>query len=305
MVTVGGIINGGVGLVRERPLAILVWGVLYMAATLGMMSAVFVPFMQLAMANAAQPNSVDPAGMFALMGEMYLINFLMMILFTVLLTAALRAALRPQERSFASLRLGMDELRMIGLSLLLVIGFFVIMMVVGMVMTIIMVAIGFAAGSGGQMGAGGFAGIGIGMVVMMIAMYALPIFFAVRLSPAFALTMLRRKIVVGEAWRLTSGNFWTLFGGYLVLALISMAAYLVIVMVLVVPAVSMGGGMAGLTEAIQRGQISGTLMTIMVIGAALFSLLAGASIALWAGGIGAATNGLLGITDVDLQETFA
>lgn len=306
MVTVGGIINGGVGLVRERPLAILVWGVLYMAATLGMMSAVFVPFMQLAMANAAQPNSVDPAGMFALMGEMYLINFLMMILFTVLLAAALRAALRPQERSFASLRLGMDELRMIGLSLLLVIGFFVIMMVVGMIMTIVMVAIGFAAGgSGGQMGAGAFAGIGIGMVVMMIAMYALPIFFAVRLSPAFALTMLRRKIVIGEAWRLTSGNFWTLFGGYLVLALISMAAYLVIVMVLVIPAVSMNGGMLNVIAAVQAGQFSGTLMTIMVIGAALFSLLAGASIALWAGGISAATHGLLGTTDVDLQETFA
>lgn len=305
MVTVGGIINGGVGLVRERPLAILVWGVLYMAATVGMMSAVFVPFMQLAMANAAQPNSVDPARMFALMGEMYLINFLMMILFTVLLAAGLRAALRPQERSFASLRLGMDELRMIGLSLLLVIAFVVMVMVVGMIMTILMIAIGLAAGSGGQMTAGGFAGMGIGMVVMMVAMYALPIFFAVRLSPAFALTMLRRKIVVGEAWRLTSGNFWTLFGGYLVLGLISMAAYLVIVMILVIPAVSMSGGMLGLIAALQQGQLNGTLMTTMGVGGILFSLLAGVSIALWAGGIGAATNGLLGTTDVDLQETFA
>jgi hypothetical protein len=305
MVTVGGIINGGIGLVRERPLAILVWGLLYMAAFLGMMASVFVPFMQLIVANAATPNSVDPTRMLAMMGEIYLIDFLMLIMFTVLLAAGLRAALRPQERSFASLRLGMDELRLVGLSLLLMIGFVVIVMVVGIVMTIVMIAVGVAAGSGGQMGASGFAGIGIGMAVMMVVSYGLPIFFAVRLSPAFALTMLRRKIVVGEAWRLTRGNFWTLFGGYLVLGLISMAAYMVILIVLIIPATSMGGGLPGLAGALQQGQISGTLMTIMVIGGALFSLLAGASIALWAGGIGGATNGLLGTTNIDYAETFA
>lgn len=243
MVTVGGIINGGIGLVRERPLAILVWGLLYMVAVMGMMATVFVPFIQLTMANAAQPGSIDPTRMFGLMAEMYLLDFVMLILFTVLLAAALRAALRPAERAFASIRLGMDELRLVGLALLLTLAFFVMMMVVVIVMGLLMAAIGLAAGNGGGApSAAGFAGIGVGMVVMMVAMYALPIFFAVRLSPAFALTMLRRKIVVGEAWRLTRGNFWVLFGGYIVLGLMVMAAYTVVLMILIIPVVGMSGG---------------------------------------------------------------
>lgn len=37
-------------------------------------------------------------------------------------------------------------------------------------------------------------------VLMMMAIYAVPIFVYVRLSPALALTMIREKIVIGEAW---------------------------------------------------------------------------------------------------------
>ncbi|MES2046687.1 MAG: hypothetical protein V4475_22680 [Pseudomonadota bacterium] len=305
MVTVGGMINGGFGLVRERPLAVLAWGLIYLVATGAMMISVFLPFMQLMMANAAAPNSVDPARMFGLMGEIYLIDFVMLLLFTVLIAAALRAALRPSERSFASIRLGMDELRLIGLTLLLVIGFIVMMLILGIVVGILFAAIGFAAGSGGSPSGAGFAGIGIGFVLMMLVIYAAPIFFAVRLSPAYALTMMRRKIVIGEAWRLTSGHFWVMFGGYLVLGLIMMAAYLVIVMIVLVPAMAATGGAPGMVMAMSQGQFGGTIGVLLVIAGALMAVLAGVSIAVWAGAIGAATNGLLGTTDVDLQETFA
>jgi hypothetical protein len=305
MVTVGGMINGGFRLVRERPLAALAWGVIYLVATGAMMVTVFVPFMQLMMANAAAPNSVDPARMFGLMGEMYLLDFVLLLVFTVLMAAALRAALRPAERSFASLRLGMDELRLIGLSLVLVIAFFVMMLVLGIVVGIVFAAIGIAAGSGGAPSGAGIAGIGIGFVLMMLVIYAAPIFFAVRLSPAYALTMLRRKIVIGEAWRLTSGKFWVMFGGYLVLGLIMMAAYFVIAMIVFIPAMAAAGGAPGMVMAMSQGQFGGTLGVMLVVGGALMAVLAGVSIAIWAGAIGAATNGLLGTSDVDLQETFA
>jgi hypothetical protein len=43
----------------------------------------------------------------------------------------------------------------------------------------------------------------------------------------------------------------------------------------------------------------------MVVGGALSAVLAGVSIGLWAGGIGAATNSLLGTTNVDYADTFA
>ena len=304
MVTVGGIINGGFALVRERPLAVLAWGVIYLVATIGLLASVFVPFMQMAMANAVAPGSVDPARMFGLMGEMYLLNFVILLLFTVLLAAALRAALRPSERSFASIRIGMDELRLIGLSLLMTVGFVILIMVIGMVMGILFAAIGLAVGNGG--GAPNGVGVaGVGFVLLMLVMYAAPIFFAVRLSPAFALTMLRRKIIVGEAWRLTCGKFWVLFGGYVVLGLIMSAAYMAILMVVILPVAGMSGGMPALVAAMTRGQFNGTMEVVMVVGGALSAVLAGVSIGLWAGGIGAATNGLLGTTTVDYADTFA
>ncbi|MDB5676443.1 MAG: hypothetical protein JWM65_3425 [Sphingomonas bacterium] len=305
MVTVGGMINGGFRLVRERPLAVLAWGVIYMVATLAMMATVFVPFMQLMMANAAAPNSVDPAQTFALMGEMYLVDFGLLLVFTVLISAALRASLRPSESSFASIRVGMDELRLIGLSLVLVIAFFVMMLVLGIVVGIVFAAIGLAASGGGAPSGAGVAGIGIGFVLMTLVIYAAPIFFAVRLSPAYGLTMLRRKIVIGEAWSLTSGKFWVMFGGYLVLGLIMAVAYFVIALVVFIPAIAAAGGAPGMVMAMSQGQFGGTLGVMLAIGAVLMTVLAGVGIAVWAGAIGAATNGLLGTTDVDLEETFA
>ena len=67
----------------------------------------------------------------------------------------------------------------------------------------------------------------------------------------------------------------------------------------------MTGGVPGMIMAMSQGQFTGGVGVMLVIGGVLMSLLAGFSIALWAGAIGAATNGLLGTSDVDLQETFA
>ena len=48
------------------------------------------------------------------------------------------------------------------------------------------------------------------------------IYAEVRLSLAFPLTFMRRSFVIGEAWRLTRGRFWTLFGAYFIIGLVYM-----------------------------------------------------------------------------------
>ncbi|MDB5710510.1 MAG: hypothetical protein JWL96_2580 [Sphingomonas bacterium] len=300
MVTVGGIISGGFDLLRRRPLAALVWGIIYVAASALGLFAMLVPMMQFAMANAGAQAAPDPAMFMQMFGQMYLFFFLLMIVMVILLTAGLRAALRPEESSFASLRLGMDELRMVGLFLLFAIAGFVLMMVMSIVFGIVFGAMGMFGSMtrGGQPG-GGF-------ILMMLLIYALPLFLTVRLAPAFALTVMRRKIVIGEAWTLTSGHFWVMFGGYLVLNLMIFIIYMVLAFAVVSPVMMMmvGANPAGAMELMQ-GHVGGGIAAAILVFGLIFAILAGVSLAFNAGGLAAATRSLTGDTDEDLAETFA
>jgi hypothetical protein len=300
MVTVGGIISGGIGLLRQRPLAALVWGLIYMGGFAIGMVAMFVPFMQFVMANAGRQTPPNPMMFMQMIGQMYLFFFLLMIVLVVLLTAGLRAALRPEESSFASLRLGMDELRMVGLFLLFAIAGFVLMIVMSIVMGIVFGAMGLfgSMGSGAQPGAG--------FVVMMLAIYALPTFLMVRLAPAFALTVMRRKIVIGEAWTLTSGHFWVMFGGYIVLNLLIAVIYMVLVFAVISPLMMMMmGSDPTAAMGLMQGHIGGGIAAAMIVFGLIFAILAGVSLAFNAGGLAAATRSLTGESDTDLAETFA
>ena len=299
MVTVGGIIGGGLRLVRDRPISTLIWGAIYMAVTAAGMVAVLVPFMQIAM--NAQQGAADPTALFRAMGVMYLFYFGLFFVLTVLVAAGVRAVLKPDEPGFAYIRLGMDELRLIGLMLLAVIGSIFLMIVLGVILSIVMVAIGagggFASGASGQ---GGF-----GVFLLMLAIYAAPIFLYVRLSPALALTMIREKIVIGEAWRLTSGNFWKMFAGYLVLNVILIAVYIAIVFAIFLPlAGTMGSGGPAAMAALMQGNVGG-LMPLLIGGSVVLTVLSGIGIAFWAGSITAATNELLGDSGIDYADTFA
>jgi len=299
MVTAGGIISGGFDLLRRRPLAALVWGIVYVAASALGLFAMFVPIMQFAMANAGAGAAPDPATLMQMIGEMYLFFFLLMIVMVILLTAGLRAALRPEESSFASLRLGMDELRMVGLFLLFAIAGFVLMIVMSIVFGVVFGAMGmFGSMRSGQPG-GGF-------ILMMLLIYALPLFLMVRLAPAFALTVMRRKIVIGEAWTLTSGHFWVMFAGYLVLNLIIFIIYMVLAFAVVSPVMMMmvGANPAG-AVGLMQGHVGGGIAAAILVFGLIFAILAGVSLAFNAGGLAAATRSLTGDTDEDLAETFA
>lgn len=299
MVTVGGIIGGGLRLVRDRPVSVAVWGFVYMAFTAAGMFLLLAPLFQMIALNAGQPTPADPGMMLGLMGKMYLFYFALMIVLVVLMAAATRAVLRPEESAFAYIRIGMDELRLVGLNLLLLIGTIVLIFVLILVLGIVLAATGAMSGSAaGQMSPA--------FVLMMVVVYAIPIFLYVRLSPALALTIIREKIVIGEAWRLSSGNFWKMFAGYLVLNLILMAVYIAVVFAIFMPLMASVG--AGATPeamaAMMQGNLSGGILSIMIGGAVVLAILSGVGIAFLAGGFAAATQQMLGETDVDYAATF-
>ena len=302
MLSVGIILNGAFRLVRERPVSVLTWGLVYTAVTFAGLFAVLLPMMKAQMAvmtnlsAGATPGTLPPGfDPLAMMGQIYLFDFLLLVLLVVLLAAGLRAVLRPEARAFAYLRIGMDELRLLGLFVLAFLGLMAASVVFGIVFGIIAAAtVGLSPGQG-------TGGLSLAVTVMVLVLLAVVTFLQVRLSPCLALTMLRGKITVTDAWRLTRGRFWTLFGGYFVLGLILTAVYVAIASVIAYPIMhalmtspGFASGTAPLAPAAVAAQLGGVgFGAIGLIGFVLFVALAGVGIAFMSGGIATATAALL------------
>jgi hypothetical protein len=226
----GDIIAGSFQFVRDHLKAVLVWSAIYLVIMLAMQLAMR-PMMMAQL--TAGPGSVTPfaSGLFRQMLLGLLGAYLFMIaVLTVLQAAIFRAALFPDRREISYLRLSGDELRLFGLLLILAIGFFIAFLIAAFaVEAVVFVMVGL----GGVMRVlGVLLGIAGGL-----AMIVAPIFFVVRLASAGPLTILRKKITIGEAWRLTRGHFWTLFGSYAVVAVVWIIVAIVIVQL------SLGSGM--------------------------------------------------------------
>lgn len=217
--SVSSILNGAFGLVRRYPRAVAVWAVLYLAVSIGT-TLVWMPFQMQILAPASTPERAfqDAAPLFAAFG---LFGIFALAIQMVLITAAYRAVLRPGESSFAFLRFGMDEIRQIVLAIVMVVGFYALL-ILGFV------ALGFGVGFVATAGtAGAVAGVIIA-IPLGIAFTCLCIWLAVRLCLAFPLMVLRRSFAIGEAWQLSRGHFWTLFAAFIVVAVLYFVCALVV-----------------------------------------------------------------------------
>ena len=301
MLTFGSVINGAFRHFRERPLAVLLWGAIYTVITFAYTLAVL-PNMTRQLADMQAGSPQFGMAFFGMMLPLYLI---MLVVSLVLIAASLRTVLRPAEDSLAGLRLGMDELHLLGLFAILGIALLIVML--------IGILVAGALGGVLAMALGGSRG-GVGMLMVflpMLAFYCAMVFLMVRLSLVSALTVLRRKIVIGESWRLTRGHFWRLFGAYFVLGVMLFILYMVILLITVGPAFaqmfSHGFSPQGLQAAnqMQLQRQLGGLSLLTIVSAVGQGLLVGLSYAIWGGAAATATQDLIGRTDADLEETFA
>lgn len=291
MLTAANILGGAFRLVRERIGSVAIWALLYLAMNVAVVFASR-PFMAHMMAQQAAAGAggvaPNPAAMFAGIGQLFGVYLLLLVGLLVLYTAALRSAVRPAESAFAYLRVGMDELRMLAVAIVLGIGFMILYFVLALVAGVVGAAVGFMA----------HGAIIPAVLVLMAGVFATLAYFQVRFSLVFALTLRRRKIMIGESWTLTRGHFWTLFGAYFVLLLIVFASGAALFAVTAAPYLSSlahaGVDPAALAAARQQQLASqfGAVTPLMMVGWAVGAVLGSIWIALGAGAVNAALVGL-------------
>lgn len=211
----------GMRLARRHPRTILIWSVLILVFSLASTVVMFSGFGPLFAELEALGPSADPEAAMAVMSQLipfYLIATpAFIVFFGVFYTAVYRAVLRPEDKAWGHLRLGRDELRMMGLFIYQMVVWLGLTLVAGIVFGLV-IAIGMVAG--GQGAGGATAASAIVAIILYLVFIGAGIWLAVRLSLAQPMTFEQKRIVLFKSWSLTRGRFWPLLGCYL-LALVT------------------------------------------------------------------------------------
>lgn len=236
--TIGEVLGGGLRLAREHPRALAMWAVLYFAVALAMagltwpMMGAMVDF-QRQVAAAQATGAPIPTLLEGMFGAVLLTNLLTLVVIVAIFAAVVRAAAWGGHDRFGFLRIGMDEARLVGLALLLSLILF------GGAMVLMAAAIVIAGVLYAALGAGAM----IVLFPLFFVIFAVIVWAEVRISLAGALTVLRGRIVLREAWATTRGRFWTLFGAYLLISLAYMVASILLAALLFPDMLSFQAGM--------------------------------------------------------------
>lgn len=260
----------GFRLTRRAPVAVALWALLYvvlMVATVALMGPSLATLMaeveRLESVASPQPADLQAVGMLygVLIGTVLPLSLLVT---AVLAAAVARAVLRPDESAFGYMRLGMDELRVLGVTVVLFVVF-----------TLAWTLPVFVAGViGGFATASGQGWLWLVAVLLGLAGVAGVIWLLVRLSLAVPLVVAERRFAPFASFALTKGRFWPLLG----MAVIS------VVMAMIV-------GLLGSIVVMPVTLMTGSLERLAGFeGASLMELLQGAAPALIAFGV---INGIL------------
>lgn len=208
----------GFRVVRRRPMALIFWTLFYLvmiAAALAVLGGSLIGLMS-TVQELEQAGGTPTADDVMPVLQAYLAIFAVILPFSLIASAVLYAAvsrsvLRPNESRFGYLRLGMDEVRVLVVSVALFLIFTVLSVVV----------FGAVGAIGGIAWGSDLPALWIVVVLLVCAAIALFIWLAVRLSLAIPITMAERRIAILDSFAFTKGRFWPLLGMALLAAVMS------------------------------------------------------------------------------------
>jgi len=233
----------GFRVVRRNPMALIFWALFYavfMVAIFAMMGPNLISFVtateQLEQSGAT-PSMEDFAPLFQMMGLLFAVLLPLSLIASAMIYAAVsRAVLRPGESAFGYLRLGMDEARVLVVSIVL---FFVFM-------ALMVVASGIIGAVIGMTVAAEMPALWLLVVLLILAAIGACIWLAVRLSLAIPITMAERRIAIFDSFGFTRGRFWPLLGMALLAWVMSVVVGLLGSLVAMPLQFATGGGMMAL-----------------------------------------------------------
>ena len=223
--SIGTAIGEGFGLVRRRPFAVFVWGLLMAAPSVASI-ALLLPMLGEMIASMAS-GATDPEQVHtAMMADMAqvesmasLLNLVQLVVMVIVYTAIMRAVVRPRETAFFSLRLGMDELRVAVVGLALTVG----ICLGSLVLVLLGVGIGFATWGLGEP-------YNWLIIVALCFGFVLAIWLgAARVSLIAPGSVLHRTFAFEQGWKLGRGRTGALFGMMLLIILIMLVAQALVV----------------------------------------------------------------------------
>jgi hypothetical protein len=200
--------------------------------------------------SAGGSTTRDPAATMAAFAHLAplvpLFLLLALIFYPILYAAMNRAVLNPNDEGLGYIRLGTDELRQLGL-MLLILGV-AIVAYIAMIIAIVIVTVPVGLMLGGRSGAspnlaGGLLA-GLLGALLILAVFGGWIYVWVRLSLASALTFATRKVNLFGSWSLTRGLFWPMLGAYLVAFILAILVLILTGVINLAVIATAGGGLA-------------------------------------------------------------
>jgi hypothetical protein len=192
--------------------------------------------------SAAFAAIMPPASVMQLGSSYFLFLIVYYLLIASYEAACLRWMIRGEAPGLFGITLDADVLRVYFTYWL----WFFLLMALYIVIIIIAVGVGVGVAIGAQGGDGAVGpSIGIAALACLAVLFGVS-YFAVRFAPAAATSVAKRRFAFFDAWTVSKGRFWALFGAFLLLLLM----YLVGVIILFVGmGVTMGMGIVGQIQA--------------------------------------------------------
>lgn len=207
-IDVGRAATAGFGVIARNPLAVVVWGVVFFALTIGPLILLFGmigPAFAELIRSAPAEGEPNMSSVLRLRGRLMAANSLVQLgqlaAQVLLMCAIFRAVLTPADSRFFYLRVGMAEL-MAGLMMLFV-GILILMGVFGAVLIGVIIVAGAAAASAETAVVLGIVGV--------LALVAGGVWLALRFSLAPVMAFAQKGFPLVEAWKLTQGKVGSLF----------------------------------------------------------------------------------------------
>lgn len=256
----------GFRVARRQPLAIVFWALAYLVLSV-VIFALFGGTLATLMATAEglESGQPDPQELQALsqgfMSFFGLLSPLLLVFSAVLSTAVARSVLHPEQKAFGYLRLGMDELRVLAVSLILTV-------VTGAVAFLLGTLVGVVASLAGTANAG--LGIVAG-VVLGAGAAAVFIWICVRLSLAIPQTLAEKRIAPFESFGLTKGRVMPLLGVGIIAFIMSLLVSTLGTIIAMPVTLATGGGLDQLAQL--DGQSTLQIMQVAGVGLAAWAVL--------------------------------